>query len=169
MTYNIVTNYQLNQIFRQNSKYYKIDLGQAITLETRSGDRELNPNDQFAFSYNSHYKASILRQGSIGDINFYTDHKVKSDQLNLYIDVEEFIYQVDIRKLESQGVDIYFGEILKSAKDEYEIRTKETIIESVEEDDEELEKRIRQNPGNARYEDIVAYMNKQKQKKLNGF
>ena len=67
MNYNIVTNYKINQFLKQNSKYYKVSLGQSITLEDRSGDRVTNTNDQFAFVYNHHYKATILKQGIIGN------------------------------------------------------------------------------------------------------
>jgi len=167
MNYNIVTNYRINQLFKQKSKYYKINLGQAITLESRSGDRELNSNDQFAFSYNTYYKTVILRQGAIGDITFYTDHFILDDMIKLYIDVEEFIHNVNFRKLEDMGVDAYLGEVLKNSKEEYEIRMDDTSDNETESSSVDVSERVITNPGAVTYEDLKAFMEKQRSMKKN--
>jgi|LakMenEpi03Aug12_release.lakeMendotaPanAssembly.Ray.scaffolds.fasta_scaffold108730_2 hypothetical protein len=164
MEYNIVTNYKINQIFRQKSKYYKINLGQAITIESRTGDRELNTNDKFAFTYNVYYKTGILRQGSIGDITFYTDHFINDDVVRLYIGVEEFIHKINFRKLEEIGIDGFIGDILKKSKEEYDLM----MEESKENGDSESEsngvsEKVILNPGAVTYEDLKAYMENQKQ------
>jgi len=165
MKYNIVTNYKINQLFKQRSKYYKVDLGQAITLESRSGDRELNLNDKFAFVYNTHYKNGILRQGSIGDITFYTDHQIFEDKLQIYIDVEEFIYPINFRKLEEVGIDAYLGELLKISDEKYDEIIKEQNQEA-EIDPKVVDQKIKTSPGSVNYEEIKAYIeslrNKQK-------
>jgi hypothetical protein len=167
MNYNIVTNYRINQLFKQKSKYYKINLGQAITLESRSGDRELNSNDQFAFSYNTYYKTGILRQGAIGDITFYTDHFILDDMIRLYIDVEEFIHNVNFRKLEDMGVDAYLGEVLKNSKEEYEIRMDDTSDQESDSSNVDVSEKVITNPGAVTYEDLKAFMEKQRSMKKN--
>lgn len=164
MNYNIVTNYRINQIFKQKSKYYKIDLGQAITLESRHGDRELNANDQFAYSYNTYYKTGILRQGNIGDIRFYTNHQILEDIIQLYIGVEEFIHKIDFRKLDEVGIDAYLGEFLKNSTEELESRGETTVETDYTAEDELIAEKIRTNPGSVRYEDLQAYMKRQSQK-----
>jgi hypothetical protein len=137
MTYNIVTNFEINQFLKQYSKYYKVDLGQSITMESRSGDRVLNKNDQFAFVYNTYYKAHIVRQGKIGDIIFYTDYRIKEDVVALYIDNEEFMHSFDSAMVREKGVDAYLGHILKISNDEYakilESKNQSPIVESKDE------------------------------------
>jgi hypothetical protein len=157
MKYNIVTNYKINQIIKSQSKYYRVDLGQAITLESRSGDRELNENDKFAYVYNAHYKTGILRQGSIGDITFYTNHQILEDKIAFYIDIEEFIYSIDFNKWEEIGVDGYLGELLKISDEEYKKiqEDKKIVKEEVKIDSSE---KIKSTPGNVRYDDLKAHI-----------
>ena len=157
MKYNIVTNYKINQIIKSQSKYYRVDLGQAITLESRSGDRELNENDKFAYVYNAHYKTGILRQGSIGDITFYTNHQILEDKIAFYIDVEEFIYSINFNKWEEMGVDGYLGELLKTSEDEYKKIQEEKREVKDEFNNQNLDK-IKSTPGNVRYEDLKAHI-----------
>ena len=164
MNYNIVTNYKINQFLKQNSKYYKVSLGQSITLEDRSGDRVANTNDQFAFVYNHHYKATILKQGIIGNITFYTDHGIYDDDLALYIDREEFVHKFDERFVREKGVDAYLGHILKTSQEEFDELNKEQM-------DLNLEKvgnaeKVLTNPGSVRFEDLKAWAEKKNQERL---
>jgi hypothetical protein len=156
MTYNIVTNYQINTIIKQNSKYYKISLGQSITMEDRSGERILNKNDQFAFVYNHHYKASILKQGSIGDIDFYTDHLITDSVFRFYVNNEEFIYEFDYSSIKDSGIDFYLGKILKSSKEAYsQIQKDKLDLQNIKKGNAE---KVFKNPGAVRYEDLKAYI-----------
>ena len=165
MEFNIVTNYKINQILRAKSKYYKVNLGQAITLENRSGDRVMNANDKFAFTYNTFYKATILRQGSIGDITFYTDHGIFEDVVALYIDREEFIHQFDERMITEKGVDAFLGHILKISKEEFEkINNQET--EETEIDKKGNADKLIENPGSVTFADLKAYMEKKQMERL---
>ena len=122
MKYNIVTNYRINQIIKQSSKYYKVHLGHAITMDSNKGDRELNKGDDFAYFYNTLYRASALGQGLIGDIRFYTDHIIMEDLIAFYIDKEEFIYEFDEKMIKEKGVDAFLGSILKKSEDEFKER-----------------------------------------------
>jgi len=157
MKYNIVTNSQINQFIRQNSKYYKVDLGQSITLEDRSGDRVKNINDKFAYVYNHHYRSSILKQGHIGDIVFYTDHLITEDILRFYIDREEFVYEFNQKTMNLLGVDGFLGDILKTSEMSYN-----EIAGTPSDEDENFQKKsvfekVLNNPGVVRYEDLQAY------------
>jgi hypothetical protein len=164
MTFNIVTNYQINTIIKQNSKYYKINLGQSITMEDRSGDRILNKNDQFAFVYNHHYKASILKQGSIGDIDFYTDHLITDSIFRFYVNNEEFIYEFDYTSIKEKGIDFYLGNILKSSKESYSQIQKDKIeMQNIKRGNG---KKVLTNPGAVRYEDLKAYMDEKNTSRL---
>jgi hypothetical protein len=164
MNLNIVTSYNINQLIKLNSKYYKVDLGQSITLEDRSGERTSNTNDKFAFVYSHHYKTSILKQGKVGDITFYTDHLIIDDKFRFYIDREEFIYDFDLNMIQQKGIDAYLGNILKLSKESYE----ELINNEI--DDARNKKgnadKVVMNPGSVRYEDLQAYIEKNKSERL---
>lgn len=165
MGYNIVTSYSINQFIKLNSKYYKLDLGQSITVEDRSGERVSNKNDQFAFVYNHYYKTSVLKQGKVGDIVFYTDHLIFDNKFRLYIDREEFVYDFDEVLVRQKGIDAYLGNILKKSKESYE-----DISNNSEESPKNKKKgnpdKVISNPGSVRYEDLQAFIEKNNTERL---
>jgi hypothetical protein len=127
-------------------------------MEDRSGERVMNKNDQFAFVYNHHYKSSILKQGIIGDIEFYTDHLISEKEFRLYIDREEFIYEFDQKSVTEKGIDAYLGHILKISKEDYQ----EIVLEkenSTKKAKKGVADKVINNPGSVRYEDLQAYLN----------
>lgn len=153
MTYNIVTNFKINSFIKQSSKYYKVNLGQSITMEDRSGERVLNVKDQFAFVYNHHYKSSILKQGSVGDIDFYTDHLIQDDKFRFFVNNEEFIYDYDYIMVNQKGIDAYLGHILNQSVECYkELKNQEqTNSKNV---NFEKSQNVLKNPGSYRYQDL---------------
>ena len=165
MEYNIVTSYSINQILRNNSKYYKVNLGQSLTLEDRSGERVLNHKDQFAFVYNNFYKAQIMRQGTIGDITFYTDHEIREDVVALYIDREEFTHPFDASLIRERGVDSYLGSILKKSKEEYEQMQNKDSEDATNSNMGEAD-RLVHNPGAVTYADLKAFIEKKNSERL---
>lgn len=165
MNYNIVTSHNINQIIKLNSKYYKVDLGQSLTLEDRSGERVSNKNDQFAFVYGYYYKTSVLKQGIIGDITFYTDHLILDNKFRFYIDREEFIYDFDQRLIQEKGIDAYLGNILKISKESYDELKKNSEKPTNNQKKGNAEKVIL-NPGSVRYEDLQAYIEKNSTERL---
>lgn len=167
MEYNIVTNYKINQIFKSKSKYYRVNLGLASTMPTHTGDRSLNMKDDFAFYYNNLYKTTIMGQGNIGDIKFYTDHYIKEDKVAFYYDREEFIFEFDEKLINEKGVDFYLGSLIKKIEEEHQDRIKKK--------EEEIEQqkivlgdpnKIFANPGNVRYADLKAYLENQRASRL---
>lgn len=166
-SYNIVTNYQINQIIKASSKYYKVNLGYSITSESNSSDRVYDRKDDFAYFYNTLYKASILGQGSIGNISFYTDHYIKEDKIAFYWKQEEFIFDFEHETVKQKGIDFYLGRLIKTIETEYADRIKK------EQDTKENKSKIVAdpnklftNPGNVSYEDLKAYMEKQRLDRL---
>lgn len=165
--YNIVTNYKINQLIRFSSKYYKVDLGYSITAESNSSDRVYGKIDKFAHFYNTYYKASILGQGSIGNITFYTDHHIKEDKIAFYFKQEEFVFDFDMKLMKEKGMDTYLGHFLKTIEVEYLDRVdrqkvqKENNIEKVGD-----HTKIFKNPGNVSYEDLKAYLENQRLERM---
>ena len=93
--YNIVTNRKIIDEFKK-SKYFKVDLGRAITMVDQANRRKINDTDQFAFNYNSFYKNTLSKMGSVGDISFYLDYYIKEENIiYFYRDKEEFSFQFD--------------------------------------------------------------------------
>ena len=166
-TYNIVTNFKIIQMIKSGSKYFKINLGLSSTSESNNSDRLYNKNDEFAYYYNTMYKANVLGQGSIGNIKFYTDHYIKEDKVAFYFKKEEFIFDFDAKLVKEKGIDFYLGHLIKTIETEYSDRLKKR-----EEEKDEKNKvvanpdKIFKNPGSVTYADLKAYMEKQRLERL---
>lgn len=157
--YHVVTNFNINQIIKNNSKYYNVSLGLSSTFSKKSGvDRTYNENDQFSYVYSTVYKTSIYCQGTIGNIKFYTDHFIKEDKIAFYYDREEFVFDFDIKMLKEKGTDGYLGYLLKEVKESYK------RIKNISDDDKDdvvsvgNAEKVMKNPGSVTYEDIKAYL-----------
>ena len=108
--FNIVTSFNIISEIKVGSKYFRVNLGLASTVESqKSGDRVLNDKDQFAYSYNNQYKTTIYAQGNIGNIRFYTDHYIKDDVLAVYYNLEEFVIPFDRNLVREKGIDAMIG------------------------------------------------------------
>ncbi len=161
-TYNVVTNPKIIQVIKK-SKYFKTNLGMAITME-KNGERILSDKDQFSISYNFQYKTTIYAQGNVGNIKFYIDYFIKEDKIAIYYDLEEFVYDYDPEFISKKGIDGYLGFLLKSVDDTYAER-KEKIKEEAEEKRTQKTgqpEKLFSNPGGVTYEDIQAYMKNKK-------
>jgi len=160
MKYNIVTNYKIVQSLKK-SRYFRVNLGLSSTQETNSGDRLYSQKDDFAYFYNTNYKTTIYGQGNIGDIFIYTDHYIKEDKIAFYFGKEEFIFDFDEKIINEKGVDFYLGHLIKTIETEHQerlIKKQETIEEQKKEVGDA--NKIFDNPGNVKYADLKAYMEK---------
>jgi hypothetical protein len=174
MEYNIVTNYGINQKIKQSSKYYTVKLGLATTKIDQAGDRQLNTDDKFSYVYNSYYKASIQSQGTIGNINFYTDHLITDDVLFFYYDSEQFTFEWDAVFVKTKGVDAFLGSCIKNIENEYQERKQEAQKEKEvpKQNDPEIitstgdADKIFANPGAVKYEDLKAYLEKKNAERM---
>lgn len=159
--YNIVTNFDIINQIRSYSKYFRVSLGIANTIEDQAGLRVYNDRDKFAFVYNQTYKTTIFAQGNIGNIKFYTDHYIKEDVMAVYYDYEEFIIPYDRLLVKEKGIDAMIGFVLKKVNEEYKVRKEEIEIKKKKELEEVKPKgnaeKIFNNPGSVTYEDIKAY------------
>jgi hypothetical protein len=145
----------------------KYNLGYASTAEDKSGERKLSNKDGFAYSYNITYKTTINSNGSIGDINFYTDHHILDDVMAVYVNVEEFVMDYEPLIVKSKGIDSYIGHILKRVDTEYSLRESS---KNVAMNDEKVPVgnylNVINNPGGASYEDMKAYMTWKSEQRL---
>lgn len=168
MTFNIVTNYNIIQQIKLKSKYFKVNLGQSLTVESVSGERERNTKDQFNFVYNRHYSRMALKHGFIGDVNFYNDSLIKENVLQLYIDNEEFFIPWDTKTIMEMGFDAWLGKILKENTEKFEemrANQKEEIIEEKKGDS----RKVLLSPGSVTYDDMKAYLEAQMKERLKSF
>lgn len=167
MEYSIVTNYKINTIFKNNSKYYRVNLGYASTMEAQGGDRSLNKKDDFAFFYNNMYKTTIQGQGKIGNINFYTDHYITQDQLAFYYDKEEYVFEFDFELVKSRGVDFYLGHLIKLIETELKQKENEERLKAELPEEKPVAETISLTPGAVKYSDLKAYLDKKNANRLN--
>jgi hypothetical protein len=167
MALNIVSAYQNLQTFKK-SRYFRLNLGLVSTVE-KNGDRTYNEKDKFSFFYFSQYNATIYGQGNVGDIKFYTDHFIKDNTIAVYYgdNFDEFIFTLDPNYIKEKGVDSYLGYILKSVEEQYEERKKKDELKKIEQKRQvgNAEK-IFKNPGQVNYEDLKAYLEKQRQERF---
>lgn len=167
MSYNIVTKYSINQIFKSKSKYFKVNLGYSSTKEISNGDRQLNEQDDFAFFYNNLYKTTIQAQGSIGNISFYSDHYILEDKIAFYYNKEEFIFDFDEKLVTEKGIDFYLGHLIKTINEEYKQRVdKEEKVKEEQKNTTGVSNKILENPGNVTYADLKAYLDKKSSERL---
>ncbi len=166
-TYNIVTNYNIIQMIKSKSKYFKINLGLASTMDSNQLNRTYNQKDEFAYFYNTRYKANILGQGSIGNIKFYTDHYIREDKIAFYFKQEEFIFDLNRTLIKEKGVDFYLGHLIKTIETEYADRLKKKEEEKeIKKDNTGDADKILKNPGAVSYEDLKAFLEKQRLDRL---
>jgi len=163
--YNIVTNSKICQSLKSKSKYFKTSLGIVNTID-KNGDRVYNDRDKFAYFYNTEYKTTIHAAGNIGDIMFYVDHYINEDVLAVYLNSEEFIFQLDQKLLEEKGPDFYIGHVLKELETKYEERVREAELKKLEVKRESNPDILTQNPGAVRYDDIKAYIEKKRNERM---
>lgn len=159
--YNVVTNYRINQEIKDSSKYYRVNLGTAVTME-RNGERVLSDKDHFSRSYNHQYKTTIYSQGNIGNIRFYTDHFIREDKMAFYYELEEFVFDCDYEFISEKGIDAYLGHLLKNVDDMYQDRMNKN--REIAENKQKIGNPdiLTKNPGAVTYEDIKAYMQTKK-------
>ena len=162
MGYNIVTNYLIiNEV--KKCRYFKINLGLVATVD-KGGHRVYNDKDQFSFYYNSVYKTTILGQGNVGDIKFYTDHLILDPVMAVYYNsdngsvYEEFLFDVDFKLIKDKGIDNFIGHILKNVEIQYEERVKNNIEKKIEPKKLGNAEMLIKNPGSVTYDDIKEYL-----------
>jgi len=162
----VVTNFKINDIFKRESRFFKVNLGLSSTME-KGNLRLANESDKFAYYYNNMYKTTIYAQGSMGNIKFYTDHYIKEDKLAIYYNYEEFVFDFEPQIVKEKGVDFYLGHLIKK------IETENNEIISKKEEEMENQKvevgnaeKVYLNPGNVRYSDIKAYIEQKRQERL---
>lgn len=170
-SYNIVLGDKMCNFFRQKSKHFKTNLGHSVTMDRANGDRLLSQSDKFAFFYNNRYKASIYSKGFIGDIRFYVDFEIGDDVLAFYWDEEEYVFQIEMDKINEKGIDFYLGYLLKQVHEKQEERKeREELKKSKSQDSENTRigdpSKVINTPWDVSYADIVAYMEKQRSERL---
>jgi len=157
MSYNVVTNTKVMRDFKK-SPNFRTNLGLVNTVE-KNGDRVYNERDKFSYFYNTRYSTTTFGQGNVGDIMFYVDHYIKKDQIAIYKNSEEFIFDYNPVIVMEKGINFYLGHLLK------EIETK-LDKKSIKDEEERLEKlkdktdagKLTMNPGQVKYADLEAYI-----------
>lgn len=162
MTYNIVTNSMIIYEIKKGSRYFKINLGLASTID-KNNTKMFDDRDKFAFYYNNLYRTTIYGQGNVGDMKFYNDVFIKDSLIAIYIgpEFEEFIINFDFSFVKEKGIDSYLGHILKQVEDENKERIKLNENKKIEAKQIGNADLVSLNPGSVRYEDLKAYIAKQ--------
>jgi hypothetical protein len=164
--YNIVTNLKILEIFRSGSKHYKVNLGMASTVDGNSG-RVMNDRDKFAYFYNQRYRTTIHSKGTIGNIQFYQDYYLQQDLIAFYFEEEEYIFELDEKLIKEKGVDFYLGHLLKRIDNEVQFKKQKNEEEKVSVEKKGDANKILTNPGSISYDDVKAFLEKQRLERFN--
>lgn len=154
----VVGQLTINKI--KTSNYFVKKLGFSTMVEdSRSGEKEYNKMDKFAYFYNSRYRTSVQMMGTMANINFYQDLYINDNSMATYVDELEHIIMFDDTTYKNVGINSYLGNILRGI-----LENKERVeLESKKEVEAETTKvgnpnKLISNPGQVKYEDLVAYM-----------
>jgi hypothetical protein len=158
MEYNIVTNYKIVMEIKK-SKYFIISLGY-VSTEKKGDATVYRETDKFQLFYNKRYNTTIYGQGILcSDISIYTDHYIKDDQLAIYYDFEEFVFNFDWDILNRKGIDFLIGSYLKDI--EFQRGNANNNITQAEVSIGNPYKlvpgNVQYNPGSITFDDIKAY------------
>jgi len=165
MAINVITSYQVAQVFK-TSRYFRQNLGLVITVD-KSGRRDMNRKDEFAFFYQNQYRTTIYAQGNIGDVRFYVDHLIKDNTFAIYTGetFEEFLYTFDTKLIKEKGIDHYIGFLLKDVDLKYEEKVKTEELRKLEPVPEGDPEKLFTNPGSVTYADVKAYLEKKQKER----
>lgn len=166
MAYQIVTNLKIMNYIKK-SRYYRVNLGLANTINDPKGgdERIFNQRDKFQYFYNNQYKTTIYGQGNIADMMFYVDHYIKDDVMAVYLNNDEYIFNLDENLIKEKGPDYYLGHILKELDSQHEQRVKAQEEKKAEPIKEANPDKVIMNPGNVNYEDLQAYLKKKREER----
>lgn len=169
-TYNIVTTKEVLKMIKSSSKYFKLNLGFAVTSESNSSVRTYNKKDEFAYFYNSSFKANLILEGNIGNISIYTDFNIQNNKLVFFYKNENFVFDYEIDVHNQKGADFLLGKYIRTMETDFADKLKAKEEEAKREAQEQKRtgdpNKVFTNPGHVTYEDIVAYMEKQRLERL---
>jgi hypothetical protein len=113
------------------------------------------------------YRTTIYGQGNIGNIFIYIDLYINEDKIAFYYDREEFIFDFNEKIVSEKGADFYLGSLIKTIETEHQERINQKKIQ-VEQQKTEVgdPSKIFDNPGNVRYADLKAYLEKKRMERL---
>lgn len=164
--YNFVANKKVIDSFK-SSEYFQKSLGRATSTDRGKKDGrqfKINDADVFTKFFFDKYRIALFTEGSMGDINFFTNHYL-TDQIAVYYNDAEFVFEHNPDLFRKKGVHGYIGSFIKEIETKYieEIKHTGSLIEAVVEKPDP--NKIYNNPGQVRYEDLMAYLEVQKNKK----
>lgn len=170
--YFVVTNHFVISNIKTGSKYFRVNLGMSITLDDpKSEDRLDNDKDRFAFAYRKYKGTICLSAGEIGNIHFYVDHSISTNNLIIYKNFEEFNFSYDSNYVKERGIDSWLGKIVMEVDKKLE-EMGSIDLESTENGknipgpvkNKGDRSKVFTNPGQVRYEDLKEYLASKRQK-----
>jgi hypothetical protein len=167
--YFVVTNNFIISNIKTGSKYFKVNLGVSITLDDSKSEHRLdNDKDRFAFAYRKYKGTMCLSVGEIGNIHFYVDHSINTNNLIVYKNFEEFNIPFDSTYAKEKGIDSWLGRMMMEVDEKLKEMNVVTNEESTDIPNPVKNKgdgsKVFTNPGQVRYEDLKEYLATKRQK-----
>lgn len=158
--YSFVSSHMISQEFKK-SNLYKVNLGRALSV--KKDERRvfrINNEDTFIKFYLDKYRSVIYSEGSIGKVNFFTDHHINGDIIMVFYNERDFIFSHNPILLKSKGINGYIGSFIEEIETNYmeeiedtpEVRSGDPIVGNAE--------NLFNSPGAVSYEDIQKFVSK---------
>ena len=151
------------------SKLFKTDLGRSF-LNTGKGGLKADLSRQEEFVQFYHGKTNgvkLHKEGSIGQIEFYTDYTIR-DQVIVYYDQYDFTFVHNQKTMRDKGIEKYLGSIIKEVETKFLPNIKHVENEekgiSQEEKMARAQNKIKTNPGMVTYDDIKELLKNKKRR-----
>jgi len=155
----------------KHSKHFKTDLGRAFINSGANNElkADLSRQEEFVKFYYKKYNEYLHKEGNIGQIEFYSDMKIKKD-IVIYYDKYDFVFLHSPTIMRDKGIEKYLGFMIKEIETKHlpKIINKQTLDDQeavLSEEDKMLlaEQKIKNNPGMVTYDDIKYLIKNRKQ------
>jgi hypothetical protein len=146
----------------RTSKYFKLSLGQSLTVQKNEG-RALRENT-FTTWYHKNVGSLIFKKGEIGLLSFFIDHYINDDIIGFFLsdnpDKHKYAIKWEQDYIDEYGIDSWLSKKLKEADEEVDNIGKN---KGKKEDNTGDPDKLKNNPGQVTWKDIEAfYMTRQR-------
>jgi len=168
--YKFISNKNVINKFK-SSKYFKRDLGKVFISSKAKNENKFDLTQQEDF-VKTYYKTTngvkLLKEGNIGQIEFYSDHTIGNNVIVYYDNTYDFNFIHNEKNMLDVGIEKYLGSMIKEIETKLLPNIKEQYKQQqapqVSEEDKVLmaKQKIKTNPGSVTYDDIKEILKSKK-------
>ena len=169
MNLNIVTNTLILEKIKQ-IPYFKTDLGKKMRQHNRKGPSGVAFESQFAEKYYVENRRVLMKSGTIGTINIFTDYGISQHAISIFSNGETYNFDFNMNDFKKAGsMSAYLGALLKKIENDHKVVLPKVEIKKEESKKEEQKvnsdpSKLFNNPGKVSWDDLQEYLKLKKAK-----